>query len=231
MLQLLILIFCFILFNTGLPVRAEDYKIIINIPSRTLELWNEQVLEKKFPVGVGKSTTPTPIGNFKVISKVVHPTWKNPYKPAGVGIIKPGNNNPLGTRWIGFHVDANGGEYGMHGTNNPFSVGTFCSHGCVRMYVKDSEYLFKKITVGTQLNIEYNDYKLVKKGYSLFVSRYPDAYGKKLNFEEQINSQLNKLEKNYVVFEDKLKKARNLKFGASVKIGEIIHTEPDDPID
>ncbi len=88
---------------------------------------------KTYPVAVGKASTPTPLGIYKVVNKVVN--------PGGV----------LGTRWMGLNIPA--GNYGIHGTNNPSSIGKCISNGCIRMYNSDVEELFPRINIGTPVII------------------------------------------------------------------------------
>ena len=64
---------------------------------------------------------------------------------AGLGPIPPGPGNPLGTRWIGTSAPG----IGIHGTHAPSTVGTAASHGCIRMYMSDVEWLFERVRVGT----------------------------------------------------------------------------------
>lgn len=136
-----------------LPAYTSNYKIIISIKTRNLNLYQDSKIIRRYSIGVGMSGFPTPKGNFQVISKIITPDWENPYKPSGKARIKAGKNNPLGTRWIGFHKNTKG-EFGIHGTNNPSSVGKYSSHGCIRMRIKDAEELFAKIRVGTPIQIK-----------------------------------------------------------------------------
>lgn len=54
--------------------------------------------------------------------------------------------NPLGSRWIGFNArGTDGSKYGIHGTNQPSSIGKYISQGCIRMKKNDVEYLFDRI--------------------------------------------------------------------------------------
>ena len=64
-------------------------------------------------------------------------------------VIGPGKDNPLGTRWMG--LDKKG--YGIHGTNEPRSIGKAASHGCIRMARKDLEQLFELVRVGDVVEI------------------------------------------------------------------------------
>jgi hypothetical protein len=63
--------------------------------------------------------------------------------------VPPGRNNPIGTRWIG--LNANG--YGIHGTNDPGSVGKAASHGCIRMRNRDIEQFFAMVRAGNVVRI------------------------------------------------------------------------------
>lgn len=210
----------FYAFNAVSTCADDKYEIIINIPSRTLELTKENKIEKIYHVGVGKPDFPTPVGDFKVITKIINPSWENPYKPAG--IIGSGKSNPLGTRWIGFYKDKHGSEYGIHGTNNPLSVGKYCSHGCIRMRIKDAEKLFNKVNMNTPVKVTYYTNKLIVKHNKLIIYRYQHIYKRTIDPEKMITEQLNKIEGNYIIDQDKLEKAAKLKNGSSIVIGEVI---------
>ena len=90
---------------------------------------------------------PTPLGRYRVVMKERNPTWNPPDSPwaAGLGPVPPGPANPLGTRWIG--TSASG--IGIHGTPAPSTVGTAASHGCIRMYMSEVEWLFERVRIGT----------------------------------------------------------------------------------
>jgi lipoprotein-anchoring transpeptidase ErfK/SrfK len=128
-------------------------KIVIHVPSRTLSLWAGGQLLKRYPVGLGRPGFPTPVGSFRILRKLKHPSWENPYLSAGKMVLPAGDDNPLGTRWMGFHAVAHG-EYGIHGTDQPQTVGKYSSHGCVRMRITDAEDLFERVSVGTQVEIK-----------------------------------------------------------------------------
>ncbi len=161
------------------PAMAADKatKIVINIPSRNLWVYEGEKIVKWYPVGVGRSGFITPIGQYKVIRKVVNPVWEHPYKPSGAVRIGVGRNNPLGTRWIGFK-QYKGGEYGIHGTDNPGSVGRFSSHGCVRMKVRDAEDLFERVDVGTPVEVVYDVALIRPHGNDIRLVVYPDHFRK-----------------------------------------------------
>ncbi|MDX2084557.1 MAG: L,D-transpeptidase [Candidatus Melainabacteria bacterium] len=159
---------------------ASDSRIVINIPSRTLQLWRNEHLLYEWPVGVGRRGFPTPLGQFRVLRKVQEPGWQNPYHPPSPSMsIAPGRESPLGTRWIGFHQNS-GGEYGIHGTDRPDSVGQFSSHGCIRMRDADVEHLFEAIRVGTPVWVTYHLITVTPgaDGESLILRSYPDHHQK-----------------------------------------------------
>jgi len=107
-------------------------KILINLAQRRLSLYNKEQVQKSYPVAIGKPATPTPVGTYTVVHKIVNPHLR-----------------VLGTRWLG--LDNPG--YGIHGNNNPASIGTMASLGCVRMYNRDVEEIFPQVPVGTTVEI------------------------------------------------------------------------------
>jgi hypothetical protein len=117
--------------------------IVIKIQERTLELHNDGEMYKKYRIAVGKSDTPTPIGEWNVV-------WKDYNWGSG-----------FGTRWMGLNVPW--GIYGIHGTNNPWSIGRFASHGCIRMRNRDVEELFEWVPVGTEVKIVGRKVKVQRK--------------------------------------------------------------------
>jgi len=215
----------FIIASKSIAV-ADDTKILINIPSRTLEVIKNGKIEKVYPVGVGKPKFPTPTGNFNVISKIVNPGWENPYKAAGENKIKPGQHNPLGTRWIGFYKDVQG-EYGIHGTNSPFSVGKYSSHGCIRMKITSAEDLFARVEIGTPVLVRNYTKKIFVKNGKIVIRKYPNRYKLPVDQNNSINEQLSLLGK-YYINQNKLRKTNYLKNNFSGTIGGMILTK-DNP--
>lgn len=112
---------------------AGDLRIVIDVDKRTLTVLVDDKPFKTFPCAVGKSSTKSPVGDWAVIQKGTH--W-------GGG---------FGTRWMGLNVPW--GIYGIHGTNKPGSIGTFASHGCIRMFNRDVEQLYPWVKVGTRVSI------------------------------------------------------------------------------
>jgi lipoprotein-anchoring transpeptidase ErfK/SrfK len=149
--------------SVDLPLKAVKPKvaerdlgktIIIRVSQNMLYLYNGLKLEKSYPVATGQlGIYPTPLGHWAIINKRLNPTWVNPAKNTwGAGepdFIPPGPDNPLGTRAL--DLDAPGIR--IHGTPSDSSIGTYASHGCIRMHIPDSEDLFGRVEVGTPVII------------------------------------------------------------------------------
>lgn len=161
------------IFSSSASVQAEEApakKIVINSASRTLSLYEGSTKLAMYPLGLGKVNTPTPVGYFKIMTKEVNPPWINPSHPEYE--VPSGPNNPLGYRWMQIR-----GNYGIHGTNNPNSIGHYVSNGCIRMQEKDVEALFDTVKIGTPVEITYNRVvveKVPDGNVAYYV--YPDGY-------------------------------------------------------
>lgn len=128
--------------------------IIIRISQNKLYLYDGLKLEKKYSVATGQlGQYPTPMGHWQVINKRINPTWVNPAKDTWgrnePDFIPPGPDNPLGTRAL----DLNAPGIRIHGTPADYSIGTYASHGCIRMHIPESEQLFGLVDVGTPVII------------------------------------------------------------------------------
>lgn len=152
---LLLTIFCLFILSHSIAIQAEIpeeyegvYLLVKKSTNRLYVYLNGQVIYS-FPVATGKETEQTPTGQFKIITKIKEP-W---YIPKNI----PGNDprNPLGTRWLGLDVGNTGGyKYGIHGTNNPASIGLYISQGCIRMQNKDVEFLYEHLPLHTIVIIQ-----------------------------------------------------------------------------
>jgi lipoprotein-anchoring transpeptidase ErfK/SrfK len=105
--------------------------------------FNDEVV-KTYSVSTGDNNS-TPIGTFKIVNKLVDPTW---YKD-GQAIPASSPENILGTRWLGFDLP----KYGIHGTIAPEDIGKQATQGCVRMRNEEVEELFSLVPVGTEVTI------------------------------------------------------------------------------
>src|ERR1700741_5417436 len=71
-------------------------RIVVSIPDRKLALVEDGQVLRTYTVAVGAPISPSPTGQFKIVSRLSRPTYYHP----GV-VIPPGKSNPLGTRWLG----------------------------------------------------------------------------------------------------------------------------------
>jgi lipoprotein-anchoring transpeptidase ErfK/SrfK len=139
--------------QAGQVVRFGGYPagtIVIMTGARELYyvLGNGQAI--RYPVGVGKAGMAWH-GRAQVALKRIQPSWQAPPSITGgaYGPVIPGGSsrNPMGAAVLGLDR----GNYAIHGTNNPSSVGGFVSHGCIRMYNSDVLDLYRRAPVGTQV--------------------------------------------------------------------------------
>lgn len=129
---------------------ASAGTIVVRTNERRLYLVLGQGRALVYPVGVGRAGMQW-AGQSRIESKRVRPAWgppammkrENPRLPD----VIPGGapNNPMGVAALVL----SGGEYAIHGTNSPGSIGGFVSHGCIRMYNQDITDLYDRVSVGT----------------------------------------------------------------------------------
>jgi lipoprotein-anchoring transpeptidase ErfK/SrfK len=148
-----------------LPSMAVDPKvtddsigktIVVNRTTNTLTLFDGFDVEKRYGVATAMNGFLTPPGEWTIWQKVENPTWYNPclgqpdcWAANEPPTIPPGPDNPLGTRAL--YLDAPGIR--IHGTPSDSSIGTWASHGCIRMHIPESEELYPLVPVGTKVLI------------------------------------------------------------------------------
>jgi len=114
-------------------------RLVVSIPDRKLAVIENNEVVEVFTVAVGAPNSPSPTGTFTIVNRVANPTYYHPGK-----VIAPGPQNPIGTRWIGLNQKG----YGIHGTDQPSSIGYAKSHGCIRLRNADVERLFERVRSG-----------------------------------------------------------------------------------
>jgi lipoprotein-anchoring transpeptidase ErfK/SrfK len=134
---------------------AADYPayIIIDRPGFTLRLYDHLRLAHTYAIAVGRAGLETPPGLHHILDKQVNPAWHVPHSSwagslAGK-VIPPGPDDPLVARWMA--IDDQGD--GIHGTNEPGSIGSAASHGCIRMLVPDVIQLYGLTPLGTPVYV------------------------------------------------------------------------------
>ena len=118
--------------------------IVVSLEDHKLALVEDGQVKKVYTVAVGKPSTPSPVGTFTIQRRVANPTYQHNGK-----IVPPGPRNPVGTRWMGLSKHG----YGIHGTNEPNSIGKAASHGCIRMAKADLEELYPLVTEGDTVEL------------------------------------------------------------------------------
>lgn len=133
---------------------ALGQSIVVDLSENHLYLYEGLKVVNDYPVATAAPGYSTPVGMWEVIDKRENPTWYNPALDSwGAGlppVIAPGPGNPLGTRAI--YLNAPGIR--IHGTYNSDSIGTYASHGCIRMHISDSEELFGLVDEGARVIIK-----------------------------------------------------------------------------
>ncbi|MBR3763031.1 MAG: L,D-transpeptidase family protein [Clostridia bacterium] len=112
----------------------EPYMIHVDVEQKRLTLFRGDDILRTYPIATGAWDTPTPIGVFRITHRF------------------SGQMCGFGTCFLG--LDVPWGDYGIHGTNKPESIGGSTSHGCIRMHVEDAEELYALVPDGTIVVIE-----------------------------------------------------------------------------
>lgn len=118
--------------------------IVVSLEDRKLALVENGQVTRTYIVAVGKPSTPSPEGTFTIKRRVANPTYQHNGKTIPAGL-----SNPVGTRWMGLSKSG----YGIHGTNEPNSIGKAASHGCIRMAKADLEDFYTHVAVGDTVEI------------------------------------------------------------------------------
>lgn len=116
----------------GLPNSSDiPYSIVVSKEKRTLSLFKNRQLVKTYPIAIGKMLTTTPVGQFVIVNR------------------EPNPGGPFGALWLSLSKKG----YGIHGTNDPSSIGKAVSKGCIRMHNSDVLELASLVPNGTSVVI------------------------------------------------------------------------------
>ncbi|HOB12046.1 MAG TPA: peptidoglycan-binding protein [Syntrophomonadaceae bacterium] len=132
--------------ETPAILQNPSVSITVNLDKRRLYFSVPGLPTRTYPVAIGKSSTPTPLGNWTIVAKAVNP------------------GGPFGVRWMRLSVPWGG--YGIHGTNNPKSIGRAVSHGCIRLYNEDVIEIYDQTPIGTLVTIMGRAYsgRILRRG-------------------------------------------------------------------
>jgi len=150
--------------------------LIVNKATNKLAYYNQGELVQVYTVATGANRDDTPEGWFTLTRKVKNVPFYKTNIPGG------DPRNPLGDRWLGLSVTRDGMTYGIHGTNDERSIGTYSSNGCIRMYNGEVRWLFDQVAVNTPVTITRStqnfDALATARGYGLTLNNvvpYPTS--------------------------------------------------------
>ena len=156
--------------------------LVINVPEMQLydfTVKNHLGEPEVFSIAIGDEVDPSLMGDFKVGKKRAQPAWHVPKsiqaeRPGLPTVVPPGPDNPLGPYWM----TIGNTSYGIHGSNNEWSIGRLATHGCIRLYNDQIERLFLRTKEKTPLRLLYQTVKLGQRGSTLYIESHPDLYGR-----------------------------------------------------
>ena len=175
---------------------APKRGVILNIATKRLFYYPQaadgemqQVLT--YPIGIGRVGWETPLGDTTVVAKARNPSW---WVPASVrrehaelgdplpSVVPPGPDNPLGTRVLKLNMPG----YLIHGTNQPYGVGMRVSHGCVRLYPENIEFLYTLVDIGEAVTIMNEPYQMGHTDGRLFFEAHPPLEDDEVPAQERL---------------------------------------------
>jgi lipoprotein-anchoring transpeptidase ErfK/SrfK len=131
-------------------------KIYIDTKDRFLLIYDDKQLVAEFPITPGSTTLPAPMGLWKILGIATLPVFRHDEGVLQHGQksdvfynLPPGPNNPVGILWMGLNKP----HVGIHGTNNPETIGRAASHGCIRTANWDAARVKELVTVGNAVSI------------------------------------------------------------------------------
>jgi lipoprotein-anchoring transpeptidase ErfK/SrfK len=127
-----------------LRLAQTPYRLVVDREARTLTLWDLCERVRTYPVGIGTKQTPTPVGEFYLTSLLRPPSPHSVYGSYAYGLS---GFSPVVRDWPW------GGLIGLHGTNDPSSIGSLASRGCIRMRNPHIEELVRILPLGTPITI------------------------------------------------------------------------------
>lgn len=161
--------------------QARRNGLVINLAEYRMYYFTrdgEDTVVKTFPISIGRMDWGTPLGRASIVKKVKNPSW---YPPKSIRDewaadgrelatrVPPGPDNPLGDFAMRLSIPG----YLIHGTNRPAGVGMRVTHGCIRMFPEDIEYLYPSIPVDTPVQIVNQPYKFGWDGDDLYLEVHP----------------------------------------------------------
>ncbi len=131
-------------------------KLFVDTHERFLEIREGDKLIAEFPITPGSKTLPAPIGTWRILGIATMPWFRHDEGVLNGGVVTDtfynlpsGPNNPVGVLWMGLNKP----HVGIHGTNNPETIGRAASHGCIRTANWDAARIKDLVTKGDVVEI------------------------------------------------------------------------------
>ncbi len=196
--------------------------LVVNVPEMQLYDFTRPGELEIFAVAIGDEMDPSLVGEFRIGRKRENPAWHVPKsilaeKPDLPPVVPPGPDNPLGDRWMTIGTTS----YGIHGTNNRWSIGREATHGCLRLYNDDIARLYARTREGTPVRLVYQTVKLGQRDGSLWIEAHPDRYGRDPDRLARVLARLADLGAHVEFDADALRRAVDEARGEPVRIGRI----------
>ena len=141
---------------SGEPETTAKTSVKVDVKTNMLEVFEGDKIVAAYPVSVGSKQTATPIGDWKVRGVAKLPTFrwdermlKHGERSKHFYLLKPGPNNPVGVVWIALNKRG----IGIHGSDEPDTIGHAASHGCIRLANWDIVRLAERVKPGTDVSV------------------------------------------------------------------------------
>lgn len=172
-----------------IPDVASQKGIFINLSEMRLYYFfknKEGSRLATFPIGIGSEGNDTPVGSYKIVEKIVGPSWYPPEsirkeKPELPAVVPPGPENPLGTHAMRLSLRT----YLIHGTHRPYGVGRRVSHGCIRLYPEHIPVLFELVPSGTTVTIIKQPVKVGSRNNRVYIEVHNDETSPNFNYTQE----------------------------------------------
>lgn len=213
-----------------IPTSRMRDGLVINIPDRMLYFFQKGKLSYATAVALGTPTKMddipwhTPTGRFRIVNKAKDPTWTVPpsiqeeMRREGKEVITsipPGADNPLGK----YAMKTSLPGILIHSTIKPWSIYTYASHGCVRVYPERMETLFNLVPINSPGEIIYRPVKAaVTEEGRIFLEVHGDIYAKTKGIEHEARAVLQSMKLTDKVDWNKVKKVISRKSGVAEEI-------------
>ena len=196
--------------------------LVVNVPDMQLYDFTRPGETEIFAVAIGDEMDPSLVGEFRIGRKREKPAWYVPKsiqaeKPELPPVVPPGPDNPLGDHWMTIGTTS----YGIHGTNNRWSIGREATHGCVRLYNDEIARLYARTPQGTPIRLVYQTVKLGRQGDEIWIEAHPDRYGRDPDRLAHAYARLASLGLLAYVDEDALRRAVDEARGEPIPIGRV----------